>query len=101
MRRRRAISEWVVKRRTARAWVAAATGDLRAGVEEARAAVTAIEGSGLILVNADVTRCWPVCSPSPGRTSAAAEAAARAAALYEAKGNVVAARAMAQASKAR
>ena len=93
--------EWVVKRRTARAWVAAATGDLRAGVEEARAAVTAIEGSGLILVNADAHAMLARVLALAGEDDAAAEAAARAAALYEAKGNVVAARAMAQASKAR
>ena len=71
--------EWVVKRRTAPPWVAATSGDLRAGVEEARAAVTAIAGSGLILVKADAHAMLARVLALAGEPTAAADAAACAA----------------------
>jgi len=85
--------EWVVKRHTARAWVAGCAGDHDGALAEARAAVAAAETASLILVKADAHAMLAKVLRLAGDPEAAA-AAGRALALYESKGNVVAAAAV-------
>ena len=85
--------EWVVKRHTARAWIAARAGDMGRALEEARAGVAAAEPSALILVTADAFSMLARVVALAGDAEASAVAADRAIALYDGKGNVVAAEA--------
>jgi hypothetical protein len=81
--------DWVIKRHTARALLAARTGER--GLEDARAAVAAAEGTSLICCRANAHRAHAELLAATGDTSGAADAARRALALYEAKANAVAA----------
>ena len=83
--------EWVVKRHTARAWLATQAGDHGSAVAEARAAEAAADGTALLLVRAAAHRSLAVALCAAGRPEEAAAAAGRALALDQAKGNVVAA----------
>ena len=85
--------EWVVKRHTARAWVAARAGAMGRALEEARAAVATAEPSALILVTADAFSMLARVLALAGDAEASEAAAERAIALYAGKGNDVAAEA--------
>jgi DNA-binding SARP family transcriptional activator len=83
--------EWVIKRHTARALVAAQSGNLERGLEEARAAVAAAEGTGLIVFCADAYRTLAEVLRTANRNEEASTAAGRALALDQAKANAIAA----------
>ena len=84
-------TEWVIKRHTARALLAAQAGEPERGLEDARAAVAAAEETSLIVCCANAHRTLAELLSATGRTHGAATAARRALALDEAKGNAVAA----------
>jgi hypothetical protein len=83
--------QWVIKRHAARALAAAQRGDLERGLEEAHAAVTAAEGTGLVVFCANAYRTLAEVLLAAGRGEEASTAAGRALALDQAKGNIVAA----------
>ena len=83
--------EWIIKRHSARAHVAARRGDRAAGLQEAEAAVAVAENTLLLLVRADAQRTLAAMLRASGRTDDAVAAARRALALDERKGNLVAA----------
>jgi len=82
--------QWVIKRHTARA-LAAQRGDPERGLEEARAAVAAAEGTGLTVFCADAYRTLAELLRAVHRNEEASTAAGRALALDQAKANTVAA----------
>jgi hypothetical protein len=84
-------AEWVIKRHTARALLAAQAGDPERGLEDARAAVATADATGLIICRANAHRTLAELLWATGRTQGAASAAQRALSLDEAKGNAVAA----------
>lgn len=84
-------SQWVIKRHTARALVASQRGDQELGLQEARAAVAAAEGTSLVVFCANAYRALAEVLLAAGRAEDASTAAARALALDQAKGNTVAA----------
>jgi len=73
--------QWVIKRHTVRALVASQRGDHDEGLQEARAAVAAAEGTGMVVFCANAYRTL----------AEVLLAAGRAIALDQAKGNAVAA----------
>ena len=77
--------EWVIKRLTARALLAAQAGEPEGGLDDARAAVAASDATGLILCRANAHRALAELLWATGQTDAAALAARRALALDEAK----------------
>jgi hypothetical protein len=81
--------EWVIKRHTARALLAARTGER--GLEDARAAVAAAEGTTLICCRASAHGAHAELLAARGDVKGAAGAARRALALSRAKANSVAA----------
>ena len=83
--------EWAIKRHIARAHLATRAGDRIAGLEEAETAVKLAEATALLLVRADAQRTLAEGLRAAGRIDEAAEAARRALALDERKGNLVAA----------
>ena len=83
--------QWVIKRHAARALAAAQRGDLERGLEEARAAVAAAEGTGLVVFCANAYRTLAEVLVAAGRGEEASTAAGRALSLDQAKGNLVAA----------
>jgi tetratricopeptide (TPR) repeat protein len=83
--------QWVIKRHAARALVASQRGDQELGLREARAAVAAAEGTGMIVFGANAHRTLAEVLLAAGRDEAAATAAGRALALDQAKANTVAA----------
>ena len=83
--------QWVIKRHTARALVAAQSGNLEHGLEEAHAAVAAAEGTGLTVFCADAHRTLAELLQAANRNEEASTAAGRALALHQAKANTVAA----------
>ncbi|MDP9133579.1 MAG: AAA family ATPase [Actinomycetota bacterium] len=89
-------AEWVIKRHTARALLAAQAGEHERGLEDARAAVDAAEKTGLIVCCANAHRTLAELLWATGRTHAAAAAARRALVLDEAKANAAAAAATRQ-----
>jgi hypothetical protein len=84
-------AEWVIKRHTARALVAAQAGEHGRGLKDARAAVAAADATGLIVCRANAHRTLAELLWATGRTRAAAIAARRALALDDTKANAVAA----------
>jgi len=84
-------ADWVIKRHTARALLAALHGHPEPGLADARAAVAAAERASFVLSCASAHRTLAELLAATGRADAAADAARRALALYEAKGNLVAA----------
>ena len=84
-------AEWVIKRHTARALLAAQSGDHEGGLPDARAAVAAADATGLIICRANAHRTLAELLWATGRTRDAATAAQTAVSLDEAKANVVAA----------
>jgi hypothetical protein len=89
-------AEWVIKRHTARALLAAQAGDPERGLRDARAAVAAADATGLVICRANAHRTLAEVLWATGRTKQAATAARRAVSLDEAKANVVAAAATRQ-----
>ena len=83
--------QWVIKRHAARALVAAQSGTLERGLEEAHAAVAAAEGTGLIVFCANAYRTLAEVLLAASRDEEASTAAGRALALHQAKANTVAA----------
>ena len=83
--------EWVIKRHTARAWVAMRAGDHAGAVAEARAGVLVAGPTSLLLVRADSQRMLARVLRAADRGEEAASAAREALALDERKGNLVAA----------
>jgi tetratricopeptide (TPR) repeat protein len=83
--------EWIIKRHTARALLAAQQGDHERGLADARAAVVAADSSRLVLTCANAHRTHAELLRATGRTAEAAAAVRRALELDEAKANVVAA----------
>jgi hypothetical protein len=81
----------VIKRHAARALLAAQSGDLQRGLEEARMAVAAAEGTGMVVFCADAYRILAEVLAAASRDEEAATAAGRALALDQAKANTVAA----------
>ena len=81
----------MIKRHAARALAAAQSGNLNDGLEEARAAVAAAEGTGLIVFCANAYRTLAEVLRAAGRNQEASTAAGRALALDLAKANTVAA----------
>jgi DNA-binding SARP family transcriptional activator len=84
-------AEWVIKRHTARALLAAQEGEHERGLQDARAAVDVADATGLIICRANAHRTLAEMLWATGRTEAAATAAHQALALDEAKANVAAA----------
>jgi hypothetical protein len=84
-------AEWVIKRHTARALLAAQAGDPERGLEDARAAVATADATGLIICRANAHRTLAELLCATGRMQGAASAAQRTLSLDEAKGNAVAA----------
>jgi DNA-binding SARP family transcriptional activator len=84
-------AEWAIKRHTARALLAAREGDPERGLADARAAVAASDATGLLICRANAHRTLAELLLATDRPQAAAEAARRALALDEEKGNAVAA----------
>ena len=84
-------AEWVTKRHLARALLAAQTGELERGLEDARAAVAVAERTGMVLCCADAHRTLAELLLAAGRADEAVASARRALVLDEAKGNVAAA----------
>jgi hypothetical protein len=84
-------AEWVIKRHTARALLAAEAGEPERGLEDARAAVAAADSTGLVVCRANAHRTLADLLWATGHTEGAATAAQRALSLDEAKGNAVAA----------
>ena len=84
-------TEWVIKRLTARALLAAQAGEPERGLEDAQAAVAASDATGLILCRANAHRTLAELLWATGQTDAAAPAARRALALDESKANAAAA----------
>jgi len=82
---------WVIKRHSARALVAVQNGNLERGLEEARAAVAAAEGTGMIVFCANAYRTLAEVLLAASRSEEASAAAGRALALDQAKANTVAA----------
>ena len=82
---------WVIKRHTARAWVAMRAGDHAGALAEARAGVVVADPTSLLLVRADSHRMLAEVLRATGRGEEAASAAREALALDERKGNLVAA----------
>jgi DNA-binding SARP family transcriptional activator len=83
-------AEWVIRRHTARALLAARTGEHERGLEDARAAVAAAERTGLILNRANAHRAYAEALAATGQADAAARQLGRALTLYEAKANAIA-----------
>jgi tetratricopeptide (TPR) repeat protein len=83
----------VIKRHTARALLAVQLGALERALAEARAAVAAAEGTGLIVFRADAFRALAEALRAAGRDEEASAAAGRALALDRAKANTAAAEA--------
>ena len=83
--------QWVIKRHTARALVASQRGDQELGLQEARAATAAAEGTSMIVFCANAHRTLAEVLLAAGRDEEASTAAGRALALDQAKGNTVAA----------
>jgi tetratricopeptide (TPR) repeat protein len=83
--------QWVIKRHAARALLAAQSGDQERGLEEARGAVAAAEGTSLIVFCADAYRALAEVLLAANHDEEASTAAGRALALDQAKGNTVAA----------
>ena len=81
--------EWIIKRHTARALLAAQEGDHERGLADARAAVAAADSSRLILTCANAHRTHAELLWATGRTAEAAAAVRRALELDEAKANAV------------
>ena len=79
--------EWVIKRLTARALLAAQAGEPERGLEDAQAAVAASDATGLILCRANAHRTLAELLWATGQNDAAAPAARRALALDESKAN--------------
>jgi tetratricopeptide (TPR) repeat protein len=84
-------AEWVIKRHTARALLAAQSGDHEGGLQDARAAVAAADATGLIICRANAHRTLAELLWATDRPREAAAAAQAAVSLDEAKANVVAA----------
>jgi DNA-binding SARP family transcriptional activator len=78
-------AEWIIRCHTARALLAARTGEHELGLEHAHAAIAAAERTALIVFRADAHRAHAELLAATGDTSAAAEALRRALRLYEAK----------------
>jgi tetratricopeptide (TPR) repeat protein len=83
--------QWVIKRHAARALLAAERGAGERALEEARAAVAAAEGTGLVVFHANAYRALAEVHLAAGRHQEASAAAGRALALDQAKGNSAAA----------
>jgi DNA-binding SARP family transcriptional activator len=83
--------QWMVKRLTGRARIAARAGDHDRAVAEARAAVAAARPCGLILLKADAERTLGEVLRGAGQIDEAKTVLGRALALDEAKHNLVAA----------
>jgi hypothetical protein len=83
--------QWVIKRHAVRALLASQRGDHDEGLREARAAVAAAEGTGMVVFCANAHRTLAEVLLAAGRDGEAATAAGRAIALDQAKGNTVAA----------
>jgi hypothetical protein len=84
-------AEWVIKRHTARALLAAQVGDPERGLPDARAAVAVADATGLVICRANAHRTLAELLLASGRTDGAAVAAQLALSLDEAKGNAAAA----------
>ena len=80
--------EWVIKRHTARALVAAHTGAFETAVSEADAATAAADATGMLLFRADAHHARAKTLRMAGNDSAAADAAREAIRLHHQKGNV-------------
>ena len=83
--------QWVIKRHAARSLLAAQSGDLQRGLEEARMAVAAAEGTGMVVFCADAYRTLAEVLAAASRDEEASTAVGRALALDQAKANAVAA----------
>jgi hypothetical protein len=90
----RCDADLVIRRHTARARLALLRGEPAGGLEDARAAVAVAEPTGLVLSCANAHRTLAELLTAAGEAEAAAGAARRAMALYEAKGNLAALAAM-------
>ena len=84
-------AEWVIRRHIARALVAARTGAPESGLEDADAAVTAADRTGLIVTRSEAHRARAEVLAAIGLTEEAARAARQALRLYEAKAHAIAA----------
>ena len=87
-------AEWVMKRLSARALLAAHAGALDAALAEARAAVSRADETRLLTFRADAHRTLAVVLALAGDEPGSASEAREALRLYEAKGNAAAAAAM-------
>ena len=81
--------EWMIKRHTARALLAAQAGEPERGIEDALAAVAAADTTRLVLCRANAHRTLAELLRATGRCEEAAHAVRRALALDEAKANAV------------
>ena len=84
-------AEWVIKRHTARALLAAEQGEPERGLADARAAVAVADETHLIICRAGAHRTLAELLSATGQADEAGQAARSALALDEAKGNTVAA----------
>jgi ATP/maltotriose-dependent transcriptional regulator MalT len=82
-------AEWVIRRHTARALLAARVGEPDRGFEDARAAVTAARRTGLIMNRAHAHCTLAELLAATGQADAAARELRRAVTIYETKANAV------------
>lgn len=82
-------AEWVIRRHTARALLAARVGEPDRGLDDARAALTAVERTGLIMNRAYAHRTLAELLAATGEADAAAQELRRALTIYETKANAI------------